>query len=180
MHRLFFILGPLSPMMLMISKILDVAGVGWTWATQDGRRVDHSDAWQADGTEAPIPPDHILVAVDCRLDEASMVIRTRITEAKCPQGYWEASAIGQVWRMLCEDDPRLTVRLQRHVIEARLAAAHQTCPEHAALGQCQGIDPALYGDWLRRIHRAEETRAARRMIRDSIVSHRDAQLGGAG
>lgn len=155
-----FVLGAQDPEMLMISKILDIAGVQHYQATYQGEPVNSSTAYLADG---PILEDCQIITVECGYPNKVKYAFDHHKEGDYgygmpPQEYWRGSSVGQVVDYLLNGDFKggmaLAGKLSPIIWEARIVAAADHCLGHAYQGQCPGVDRTALRLW-RTISRAE-------------------------
>lgn len=166
---LHFILGAADPEMEAIEELIqaeyDAAVV--TYATKDGARVFPSTAYKADAVE--VEAGHLAVFVECQPeagypDGALVIDNHRPGDAGHgvgPKGYFLASSIGQVYKLVKETSEEFTVqedadtgpllvfshgpygapaavRPDPHLL---LTAASDHCPGAAYRGECEGVTP---------------------------------------
>ncbi len=142
-----FILGAQDPEMDEIEKLLRENGEAYRYAEYDGKRSLPWNSYIANSVW--IPPDTVAVLVECepvQFEGCDAVIRIIDHHRPgdpghdcSPEEYWEASSIGQVYKLLN------SVRSQEEQLKPKhghlVLAALDHCSAQARLGKCPGIDP---------------------------------------
>lgn len=137
MPKFFFVLGSADAEMAAIEAALKEGKIPYAYGTSGGTRVRPGQ--RADGTSAPIPDGAEVVAVEVAGPWGSPQVdhhEGHPLASAPPSEYWEASSIGQVFRLL-------------NIIPtpsdlATAAADH--CLAAAFAGQCPGVD-LTPGSW---------------------------------
>ena len=133
----FFLLGADDPEMRRIEEILKTKGIIYDYARVNGRRVHPGNAYQAD----PVARSFLwqFMVVECAFSgmSADTVIIDHHRPGdpgfnKGPVLYWEASSLGQFYRLLPLSEPNQS---------DRVLAAMDHCPVAAWRSECPGITP---------------------------------------
>ncbi len=148
----YFILGARDPEMEEIMRVLDADGIGWTFASAQGRPVSRMDAYEATDVMGLLPRcPRQLVFVEC---DVLGLEPTEICDHHNPgdpgydlpaEQYLKGSSLGQVLSLLGKEPTQTQ----------RIIAAADHCLARAYRGECPGVDPAELADW------RERSRAAR-------------------
>lgn len=129
--QFFFILGAPDAEMSAIETALANHGISYAYATNGDTRVRPGQ--RADGTSAPIPDGAEVVAVEVAGPWGSPQVdhhEGHPLASAPPSEYWEASSIGQVFRLL---------GICPSLVDLATAAADH-CLAAAFAGQCPGVD----------------------------------------
>lgn len=138
-----FILGANDPEMREIVRVLADAGESFVYARHAGANVRPRNAYQANGTSAPLTKGAELIFVECSvlgLTATHVLDHHRPGDQgyDCgPAEYLQGSSLGQVLSFLGQ----MPTALQRIIC----AADH--CPEAAYRGACPGLDVEAFADW---------------------------------
>lgn len=132
-----FVLGADDPEMREIEKILNSQRQFYVYAMKDGKRVHAGNAYTAEPLNLY---KNRIVLIECepvQLPHNSEIIRIDHHRPNDfgydlpPSEYWEASSIGQLWRLLHISGKPLQ--------EYKILAAMDHCPAAAIRGECPGV-----------------------------------------
>lgn len=153
-NKRIWILGAPDPEMQEIENLLKEAEETFWYAARDERRVHPGTAYRANGFLPDSPKAEssgTVILVECAVDKET---RDRLNWNPekvdhhrsgdpgygCPPAeYWDASSIGQVYRIL-HGDAEPPNRL-------KLVAAADHCLRSAYQGECPGVDPEELMEW---------------------------------